>query len=270
VLRYGRGEIVVPIAEGVETQVLRMRPLPPLANPEPTLSRELAAPHGATTLDALARGAISRGQASACLVVCDITRPVPNALLLAPTLRALEGAGIARGDILILVATGLHRPSTPAERHEMLGADIASAYRIEDHDARDEAAHAAVGGPEGVWVPSLGRRVPAAIDRRYLEAGVKVVVGLAEPHFMAGYSGGRKMVCPGLASAQTIFAFHSPEMIGHPASRSGSLEGNPVTRWRWPSRAPPALTSLSWRPWTRPAGPQACGPAGLRRRTPPP
>lgn len=223
---------MVRVPPGHALQVLSIRLLPPLT--DAAVRDALACPLGAPPLAEVARHAVLWGRATACLVVCDATRPVPNALLLHPALQVLEGVGVRREDILILVATGLHRGSTRQERAEMLGPDIAASYRVEDHDARDEVGHQDVGGgpgERGVWVPALGRsgrRMRARIDRRYLEAGIKIVLGLAEPHFMAGYSGGRKLVCPGLASASTILAFHSPEMIAHAQARAGSLEGNPI------------------------------------------
>ncbi len=227
-VRYGRGEVDVALPPCCDVQVLRMSAAQPLRDPESCVRHALASPLGAEPLRDVALRAVSRGRASACLVVCDATRPVPNEMLLRPALQVFEASGVPRANILILVATGLHRGSTHEERIEMLGLDIAQSYNVQDHDARDEAGHQAVGGADGVWVPVLGRSVRACIDRRYMEAGVKVVLGLAEPHFMAGYSGGRKMVCPGIASASTIFSFHSAPMIAHAESRSGNLQGNPI------------------------------------------
>jgi len=146
---------------------------------------------------------------------------MPNMLVLPPVLDAIEKVGIPRSEILILIATGLHRATTRAELAEMVGDEILSAgYRIEDHVARDANSHADLG------VTSTG--LPALIDRRYVEADLKVSIGLVEPHFMAGYSGGRKLICPGIAAEKTIQRFHGPELIEHPRSVNGLLEGNPT------------------------------------------
>jgi nickel-dependent lactate racemase len=141
-------------------------------------------------------------------------------VLLPPILATLEQSGIARDQILILVATGLHRPNLGNELAEMLGPRVVENYRVENHDGRDLAAHTFLGhSPRGV---------PIWIDRRYCAAELKITTGLIEPHFMAGFSGGRKLVCPGLAALETIKVWHGPEFLEHPNARSGCLAGNPV------------------------------------------
>jgi len=135
-------------------------------------------------------------------------------------LKTLEAGGIPRGAITILVATGLHRPNLGDELVEMLGPQVAADYRIENHHGRQQDEHVHLGtSPHGV---------PIWIDRRYVEAQVKITTGLIEPHFMAGYSGGRKLICPGIAGAETICAWHSPAFLEHPNARNGCLQGNPV------------------------------------------
>src|SRR5207248_6031014 len=133
--------------------------------------------------------------------------------ILPPVLACLESGGIPRERITILVATGTHRPSTSAELEEMVGPDIVQEYRIVNHDARDPETHERIGtGPNGT---------PFEVDRRYLEADLKITTALIEPHFMAGYSGGRKSVCPGICSLETVKTWHGPRFIGHPHADSG-------------------------------------------------
>ena len=191
-----------------------------------TLVRQaIATPIGSPPLAELAVTAVARkdGTAKLCsaaIAVCDVTRPVPNAVVLPPILETLESAGIVRENITILVATGLHRPNEGAELVEMLGAEIVANYRIENHVATDTASHTDLGvSPRGV---------PIRIDSRWCAADVKIATGLIEPHFMAGWSGGRKLICPGLASKETICRWHSPDFLEHPAAAVGSLNGNPV------------------------------------------
>jgi nickel-dependent lactate racemase len=163
---------------------------------------------------------LAKGCKSVCILVCDITRPVPNPIILRPMLKVLHEAGIAREDVLILVATGLHRPSTEAERVEMLSAEIAVEYRVEDHYGTRLEEHAYLGTtPKGV---------PAWIDKRYVQADLKITTGLIEPHLMAGYSGGRKLICPGIAALETVKLWHGPAFLEHPKADCGYLEGNPV------------------------------------------
>ncbi len=119
-----------------------------------------------------------------------------------------------------MVATGLHRPSTPAELVEMVGPEIAADYRIENHHGQVLAEHTYLGdSPRGV---------PIWIDSRYVDAELKITTGLVEPHLMAGFSGGRKLICPGLAALETVKVWHGPAFLEHPKADCGILEGNPV------------------------------------------
>ncbi|MBC7329759.1 nickel-dependent lactate racemase [bacterium] len=162
---------------------------------------------------------IARGKKTACVVISDITRPVPNRIILPPLLRYLEEAGIRREDILILIATGLHRPNLGDELERMVGREIMRNYRIENHIARDKSQQKFLGktkrGTE-VWV-----------NRLYLEADLKILTGLIEPHFMAGYSGGRKSICPGISGVDTVKIQHGPHFLEHPNADNGIIEGNP-------------------------------------------
>ena len=103
---------------------------------------------------------------------------------------------------------------------ELVGAEIAANYRVENHDGRKLAEHAHLG--------TSPRGVPVWIDRRYVEADLKIATGLIEPHLMAGYSGGRKLVCPGIAALETVQSWHGPAFLEHPRADCGILDGNPV------------------------------------------
>jgi nickel-dependent lactate racemase len=214
-LDYGRTGLSVELPDDRVVGPLAIRPAEPLADPLAAVERALARPTGTPPLAQLARG-----RRNACVLICDITRPVPNRLLLPPLLRTLEEQGIARKDILILVATGLHRPNEGAELEEMVGPEIARGYRIENHHGKVLAEHDYLGTtPNGV---------PAYLDSRYVRADLKISTGLIEPHFMAGYSGGRKVICPGIAALETIKVWHGPKFLEHPRADCGFLEGNPV------------------------------------------
>jgi nickel-dependent lactate racemase len=214
-LDYGRSGLEVDLPDDRVVGPLAIRPAAPLPDPEAAVRRALEAPTGSRPLAELARG-----RRSACVLVCDITRPVPNRLLLPPLLRTLEDAGIQRGDILLLIATGLHRPNEGAELEELLGPDIARAYRVENHHGKVLAEHDYLGTtPAGV---------PVWLDSRYLRAELKITTGLIEPHLMAGYSGGRKVICPGIAALETVRVWHGPRFLEHPRADCGLLEGNPV------------------------------------------
>lgn len=161
---------------------------------------------------------MARGRRKACIVVCDITRPVPSNRIVPVILRVLKEAGMLESQISILVATGTHRPNTKDELRSLLGPDTVAQVRIENHDCRDE--HPFIGiSPNGV---------PVYLNKTYLDADLRITVGMIEPHFMAGYAGGRKMVMPGVASLQSVQAWHSPRFLEHPKATNGETEGNPV------------------------------------------
>ena len=214
-LDYGRTGLTVTLPADRVVGPLAIRDVPPLHDPETAVAEALEHPIGSPPLREMARG-----RASACILVCDITRPVPNPTILGPVLRVLHEAGISRDQVLLLIATGLHRPSTPAEKVEMLGQDIVSTYRVEDHHGTRLEEHTLIGTTE--------RGIPAWIDSRYLNADLKIATGLIEPHLMAGYSGGRKLICPGIAAIETVKRWHSPALLEHPRADCGILEGNPV------------------------------------------
>jgi nickel-dependent lactate racemase len=194
---------------------LAIRPAPPLADPEGALAEALRDPVGTKPLAELARG-----KKTACVVICDITRPVPNKYILSQVLRTIEGAGVPRAGITVLIATGLLRPNEGAEWVELVGEEVAKNYRCENHHGKARDEHDFLGTtPNGV---------PAWIDNRYTRAELKITTGLIEPHLMAGYSGGRKLICPGIAALETVRVWHGPRFLQHPKADCGSVDGNPV------------------------------------------
>ncbi|MGE5195141.1 MAG: nickel-dependent lactate racemase [Deltaproteobacteria bacterium] len=214
-LEYGKTGLVVELPDDRVVGPLAIKPATPVTDPVVVLRQKLARPTGTPALAELARG-----RKSACILICDITRPVPNSLLLPPILETIELAGVPRDKILILIATGLHRPNEGAEIVELVGAEIAGSYRVENHHGKILAEHTYLGTtPKGV---------PAWIDSRYLQADLKIATGLIEPHLMAGYSGGRKLICPGIAALETVKVWHGPDFLEHPKADCGFLEGNPV------------------------------------------
>ncbi len=218
-LRYGRSGLNLEIPFDFDAQVLHLHPLVPMSDPEAAIRASFQNPIGSEPLAELARG-----KESVCIVLCDVTRPVPNEAILRPLVETLEDTGIKRGNITFLVATGLHRPNWGEELREMVGDFLFEHYHFENHDARDESAMADLGEVE--FGESQSARV--ALNSHYVQADLKITTGLLEPHFMAGYSGGRKVICPGIASAKTILQFHSPPMIGNPNARAGNLNQNPI------------------------------------------
>ena len=159
-----------------------------------------------------------RSDQSVAISVCDVTRPMPSATVLPVVLEALSHVPVDR--IAIMIASGTHRATTRDELVEMLGADIVERNRIVVHDAFDDAKLVSLGEVEG--------GVPVWLNRTWVEADVRITTGFVEPHFFAGFSGGPKMVAPGLAGFRTIMRLHDAEMIGSPRARWGVVEGNPI------------------------------------------
>src|SRR5205823_11428964 len=186
-LDYGRTGLDVDLPDDRVVGPLAIRPAPPLPDPDRAVADALANPTASRPL-----AEVARGRRNACVLVCDVTRPVPNRLILPPLLRTLHQQGIRREDILILIATGLHRPNEGAELEELVGPEVAANYRVENDHGKILEEHDFLGEtPNGV---------PVWLDSRYLRADLKITTGLIEPHLMAGYSGGRKVICPGIAA----------------------------------------------------------------------
>ena len=163
----------------------------------------------------------TRQPGSVVVVVSDITRPVPYHSFLKELLSEIEAGGVAQDAVTVLIATGMHRPSTESERKDMFGEEICGRYKILDHRAAEKEDLVMIPGRS--W---SGR--PIELNRHFVQAEFRVTTGLVEPHFMAGFSGGRKSVCPGLSSLDTIKAFHGYEFLADQSARNANLDGNPL------------------------------------------
>ena len=216
-LDYGHHGLTVTLPDHAQATIIRKPAMTLPESADAEIDRALAAPIGCDLLETLAAKA-----RSACIVICDITRPVPNRLFLRKLIQRMMASGIPADAITVLVATGLHRPNLGDELAELIGDPwVQETVRVINHDARDDTAHI-----------SLGRTrkhdCPVALDRLLVEADLKIATGLVEPHFMAGYSGGRKVISPGVAHHETIRTFHSARFMEHPAATSCNLDGNPL------------------------------------------
>jgi nickel-dependent lactate racemase len=214
-LAYGKNGLEVEVPEKNLAKILMMSPDPPLSDPLGAIHEALLHPIGCPSL-----GELARKKKSACIVACDFTRPVPNKLLLPPMLDILEQCGIRRQDITILIATGLHRPSTPAEKEMMFGSEISGSYNIVSHRASNRE--------EQRYVGRTRKNTPVYTDEQYCSADLKITVGFIEPHLMAGFSGARKVVAIGCAGEETIKALHSPAFLDDPRCCEGAIDNNPL------------------------------------------
>lgn len=212
---FGKTGLEAELPAGPAWQVLKPRYAAPLEDEPAAIGAALDSPVAGPPLVELARG-----RSSAAVAVCDITRPAPNRLTLPPLLERLHRAGIPRERTTILIATGLHRPATAAELDEILGPEIAATYPLVNHNARLPEDH--------VFLGTASHGTPVWIDRRYVEAGLHITLGFIEQHLMAGFSGARKLIAPGLAAEQTIRHLHSPRFMRDRRAVEGSIEGNPL------------------------------------------
>ena len=215
-MNYGIKNLELSIPDDWNTLLIRKKPMPVLSNLQDALASALANPVGSEAISEMARG-----KKTACILVCDITRPVPNGIVLPILVRSLLDAGLKQSNIRILVATGLHRPNEGSELREVIGDDwVFENMIIQNHFARNDEDHVDMGRTR------LGTRV--LLDKRLVEADLRIAIGLVEPHFMAGFSGGRKLIMPGVAHERTITYLHNARFMGDPRACNGNMEGNPL------------------------------------------
>jgi nickel-dependent lactate racemase len=208
-LPYGETELLVKM----RGDLIRHREMAPVEDEQAAVREALRNPMGAEPLDKIVR----KGERVA-LVVNDITRLTRSDLMLPAIVEELNAAGIPDSDILIVFALGIHRPQTEGERRRILGSELYGRLRSVDHDAYDETNLVTIGRT------SFGNTVE--INRMVHEADRVILTGEIIYHLIAGYSGGRKSLVPGVAGARTTTFNH--QMIFDPRCRSGVLEGNPA------------------------------------------
>ncbi len=251
-LDYGADGLTLDLPD--DCAVIRPADAPPLADLAGALRRAVRAPAAGPPLAEVVRqvatdapraregGGRSRGPQAAPLrvavSVCDSTRPHPRREVLAAFLEELAAAGTgdAAGadatagtpvafDVTVIVAAGTHRADPPEIIREMLGDEVLRRCAVHIHDCRNAAEQVALGT---VSPPGAGGDIPVHLDRRWVEADLRLSTGLVEPHLFAGFSGGPKLVSPGLASLDTVLALHNGRRVGDPNATWGILEGNPA------------------------------------------
>ena len=215
---YGKTRICADIPEERIRAVLKssLEQYVPAMGERELVEAALAAPIGSPKLEELVKG-----KENIVLIASDHTRPVPSKVLVPPMLAAVR-RGNPQAKITILIATGCHRGTTKAELIEKFGPEIVDTETILIHDCADEEAMVTIG-----TLPSGGA---LRINKIAAEADLLISEGFIEPHFFAGFSGGRKSVLPGIAARETVYWNHNAEFIGSPFARTGILEGNPIHR----------------------------------------
>lgn len=214
-LAYGKTGLSVELPDEYQYQILEARSAKPIEDPDAALERALESPVASLSLRECARG-----KKTAAISVCDITRPAPNRLVLPHVLRHLEQAGISRENVTVLIATGLHRAATEEEIREIVGPELRDSLNVVNHDARDLTAHRYLGETKS--------GIPVHVDERFMAADLHITLGFIEPHLMLGFSGGRKLIAPGLAAQETIKVIHSPKYMRDLRAAEGSIAENPL------------------------------------------
>jgi nickel-dependent lactate racemase len=205
-LPYGHDQLNVDL-DASASRVASMEPRRGAVNP---IRLALAAPIGSPPLHSLLR----QGQ-SVAVVTSDITRPCPTHLMLPPIMDELARAGIPDEDVIVVFGLGTHRPHTAEERARLVGPAMAARLRCVDTDPA-----------QMVHVGTTSRGTPIEVFGPVVEADVRIALGNVEPHYFAGYSGGRKAIMPGVCSTNTIR--HNHAMMVEPNASTGVLDGNPV------------------------------------------
>ena len=215
-LPYGRGRLAGILPDDRVKAVLKsgIDAYRPAAGPRELVEESLRSPIGSSPLHEL-----SRGKRRVVLLASDHTRPVPSKIIVPQMLEEIR-RGNPEAEITILIATGCHRGPTREELEEKFGPQIVSKEHIFIHDSADEAVMVDMG-----TLPGGGKLL---LNRLAVQADLLVSEGFIEPHFFAGFSGGRKSVLPGVAGRETVYANHCARFIDDPNARCGILEGNPI------------------------------------------
>ena len=214
-LNYGKKSLGISLYKDWEATIIEKQNMPVIDDPKAAIADAFSMGDESGSLEEVAKS-----KSSACILICDITRPVPNGIILEQLIDRLIKAGIKKECITVLVATGLHRPNKGDELLEIVGSKkVLEMVKVKNHYARKNEDHLTICTSES--------GLPIKVDRRFVHTDLRIVIGLVEPHFMAGYSGGRKLVIPGVAHHQTICGFHTAKFLEHPAARTCNLKENP-------------------------------------------
>ncbi|HEY6958978.1 MAG TPA: nickel-dependent lactate racemase [Candidatus Limnocylindria bacterium] len=219
---YGHDELEFLLQPWFDLDVVQSGTMPPLADVVAEARAALRRPRGSAPLADLARDAVARAApraARAVIAVTDLTRASPDRELVPPLVEELNAGGIPDAQITIIVAVGLHRATTDAEKREKLGA-IVDRVTVIDSDGNDPSKWADLGP-----IPPYG--VPGFTQKIVKDADLVVATGIVEPHQYAGWSGGRKTVAIGCCGEPVITATHGMRFLEDPGVRLAKIEGNP-------------------------------------------
>jgi lactate racemase len=210
-LPYGKGKLSFDLPSKWKADLLRPNPVPMAKDPQGEVLQAFDQPLGGKRLDHF------QGARSAAIAIADETRLIPYPLVLPPLLDQLERMGIAPSAVRILIASGLHPPMPEARLSNLLSMDILKKYPVVVHDAKQTGL---------TFLGNTVRGTPVFLNPSFLQADLRLVIGLIDPHQFVGYTGGVKGAAIGLAGSQTIEANHS--MLFQPNAVVGEIRDNPV------------------------------------------
>jgi len=216
-IAYGQGIIEFNLPNVLEVDYIKAKHESPIENPMQALINSFSNPLLSKSLKEILS---KRKDGNICVVISDSTRQIPSSIILDALLVVFDKLYILDDNIKILIANGMHRKCAPNEIKEMVGKEVLFRYDIINHDANNDQ------NLEYLGETSLNS--PIYLSSTYLEASIKIITGLVEPHFFAGFSGGRKAIIPGIAGKDTILANHSANNIKSPNARFGVIKNNPV------------------------------------------
>lgn len=211
---YSKEMLTFELPKGTTGTLVESKRVPPIEDVEKAVAEALAEPINSPRLRELAKPGDT-----VCIVFTDITRASPDHLLVSPLLAELKAAGVCDEDITLLCGIGMHRPSTLEEKVAKLGQVVVDRYRVVDHEPQNPESLVDLGVTES--------GIPLSVNKITYEADLLVATGIVEPHQYAGYSGGRKTLAVGAAGEKMIAYTHGPQMVDHPGTRLGRIEGNP-------------------------------------------
>jgi len=211
---YGKETLQFSLPSGMRATLAESNRIPAVSDGPAAIAAALASPIGTPPLRQMARPGNR-----VCIIFTDITRACPDHLLVPPLVEELEAGGVSKKDITLLCGTGMHRPSTAAEKIAKLGKDIAANYRVIDNEPQNPSLLADLGSTAG--------GVPVSVHRAVMESDLVIATGIVEPHQYAGYSGGPKTLAVGAAGEDLITHTHGPAFVDNARTRLGRLDQNP-------------------------------------------
>jgi nickel-dependent lactate racemase len=215
---YGKTGLEISLDASWNVDILKPKSQQIIENPMEQIKKAINNPISCSPLKRIIREKQNLNQI--CIVVSDATRPLPSYLIFQALIEELNSYGIEDDKIIILIATGLHRPSHEEELGRILGNKLKNRLKVIDHKATDKDSLQYLG--------KTSKNIPIYINKYYCESDVKILTGYVEPHFFFGFSGGRKSLVPGIAGAETIQLNHSAENISSPYSQFGIYKKNPM------------------------------------------